>query len=93
MLFSELGSTCFNVSKLLKKSWLGFWTRQENICTIARLSFDVGLVVVAPLPVYRRIAAEATQMCVAGASVKAISRHFGVDHHTVEKAVRWFRHC
>ena len=27
----------------------------------------------------------------AGASVKAIRLHFGVDHHTVEKAIRWFR--
>ena len=49
------------------------------------------LVVVARLPVYRRIAGEATQMCVAGVSVRTISLHFGVDHHTVEKAIRWFQ--
>ena len=42
-------------------------------------------------PVCQRIAAEATQMRAAGGTVKAIRLHFGVDHHTVEKAIRWFR--
>ena len=51
----------------------------------------MSLVVVGRVPVYRCIAAEATQMSDAGASVKAIRLHFGVDHHTVEKAIRWFR--
>ena len=69
----------------------GLWTRQENIRTLARSSFDVSLVVVGRLPVYRRIAADATQMRAAGVSVRAISLHFGVDHHTAEKALRWFR--
>ncbi len=54
-------------------------------------SFVVSLVVVGWLPGYRRIAAEATQMRAAGGSVKAISLYFGVDHHIVEKAIRWFR--
>ena len=70
---------------------LAWRTRQENIRTMARLSFDVSLVVVGRLPVYRRIAAEATQMRAAGVSVRAISLHVDVDHHTVEKAFRWFR--
>ena len=26
-----------------------------------------------------------------GATVAAIGRHFGVDHHTVQKAMCWFR--
>ena len=30
-------------------------------------------------------------MRAAGVNVKAISLHFGVDHHTVVKAIRWFR--
>ena len=67
-------------------------TRQENIRILARSSFDVSLVVVGRLPVYRRIAADATQMRAAGVSVRAISLHFGVDYHTAEKALgRWFR--
>jgi hypothetical protein len=55
-----------------------------------RLSFDVSLVVVGRLPVYRCIAAQAAQMRAAGVSVRASSLYFGVDHHTVEKAIRWF---
>ena len=86
-----MGSTCQLFCKLLKICELEFWTRQENIRTIARSSFDVSLVVVGRLPVYRRIAAEATQMRAAGVNVKAISLHFGVDHHTVVKAILWFR--
>ena len=49
------------------------------------------LVRLAAIPVYQRIAAEATQMRATGGTVKAIRLHFGVDHHTVEKAIRWFR--
>ena len=30
-------------------------------------------------------------MRVAGGSLRAISFYFGVDHHTVEKAIWWFR--
>ena len=37
------------------------------------------------------IAAEAALMQAAGVRVAAIARHFGVDHHTVDKAIRWFR--
>ena len=48
------------------------------------------LVEAAPLPVYRRIAFEALEMRASGVRVAAISRHFGVDHHTVDKALRWF---
>jgi len=41
-------------------------------------------------PVYQRIAAEAAEMQARGARVAVIARHFGVDHHTAAKAVRWF---
>ena len=66
-------------------------TRQENIRTLARSPLVVDLVVVAPVPVYRRIAYEAMEMRARGLRVAAISRHFGVDHHTVQKAIRWFQ--
>ena len=78
-------------SRRLYKVGIQGSTRQENTRALARWSFDVSLVVVGRVPVYRCIAAEATQMRDAGASVKAIRLHFGVDHHTVEKAIRWFR--
>ena len=44
-----------------------------------------------PVPVYQRIAADAAGMNDQGVTVAAIGRHFGVDHHTVWKAIRWFR--
>ena len=44
-----------------------------------------------PVPVYQRIAAEATAMQDRGVCVAAIARHFGVDDHTAAKAIRWFR--
>ena len=42
------------------------------------------------MTVYRRIAFEAMEMRARGVRVAAISRYFGVDHHTVEKGLRWF---
>ena len=41
-------------------------------------------------PVYQRIAAEPAGMQERGVTVAAIARDFGVDHHTVDKAIRWF---
>ena len=46
---------------------------------------------VVPVPVYQRIGADAARMRDKGVTVAAIGRHFAVDHHTVEKAIRWFR--
>ena len=66
------------------------WTRQENIRTLALLA--IWLEVRDPLvPVYQQIAAEAGVMRARGLRVAAIARHFRVDHHTVDKAVAWFR--
>ena len=42
-------------------------------------------------PIYQVIAPEAAPMQDRGARVSAISRHFGVDHYTAAKALRWFR--
>lgn len=66
-----------------------WWTRQENIRTLARSPFVVDLVEAAPVPAYRRIAFEATEMRASDLRVAAIARHFRVDHHTVDKAL-WF---
>ena len=73
-------------AKALKKRTL---TRQENIRTSARCPFEVNLVELLPLPVYRRIAFEALEMRASGVRVAEIARHFRVDHHTVDKALRW----
>ena len=39
----------------------------------------------------QRIAAEAAGMQDRGVRVAAIARHFGVDYHTADKAIGWFR--
>ena len=69
---------------------VGWWTRQENIRTLARVPFEADLVWSTPVPVYQRIAAEAAGMRAGGAGFQAIAEHFGVDDHTAAKAVRWF---
>ena len=42
-------------------------------------------------PVYWRIAAAAAGMQDLGVRVAVIAWYFAFDHHTVEKAIRWFR--
>ena len=46
-----------------------WWTRQENIRTFARCPFEVDLVELVPLPVYRRIAFDALEMRASGVRV------------------------
>ena len=42
-------------------------------------------------PIYQSMAREASELRERGFSVAAIGRRFGVDHHTVDKALRWYR--
>ena len=58
---------------------------------MAELRFEAEFRAVQPVPVYQRIAAEAVGMQDQGVTVAGIARHFGVDHHTADKALRWFR--
>lgn len=44
-----------------------------------------------PPPVYQRIAAEAAQMRDRVVRVAVVARHFGVDHHTVDKSLAWYQ--
>ena len=41
--------------------------------------------------IYQVIAPEAIAMQGRGVLVSAIAKHFGVDHHTADKALGWFR--
>ena len=43
------------------------------------------------IPIYQLIAPEAVPMHARGMRISAIAKHFGVDHHTADKALRWFR--
>ena len=79
------------VVKLLKTNQLAWWTRTQRLRTLAELPFEAEFRAVVPVPVYQRIAAEAVGMQDQGVTVAAIGRHFGVDDHTVVKAIRWFR--
>ena len=76
------------VAAVVGRVW---WTRTQRLRTVAELPFEAEFRAVVPGPVYQRIAAAAAGMNDQGVTVAAIGRHFGVDHHTVEKAVRWFR--
>ena len=42
-------------------------------------------------PLYQSIATRVAAMRDRGDSVSAIAKDFAVDHHTVDKALRWFR--
>ena len=67
------------------------WRRTQRLRTLAELPVQVELRGPPKTPVYQQIAAEAAEMPARGLCVSALVRHFGVDHHTVEKALRWFR--
>ena len=40
-------------------------------------------------PIYQAMAPQALELRERGVSVAGIARLFGVDHHTVTKALRW----
>ena len=66
-----------------------WWTRQQRLRVLAALLVQVELRVEPKIPLYQRIAAEAAEMRARGVSMRAVAEHFGVDDHTVAKAVRW----
>ena len=69
----------------------GWWTRSQRLRTLAALPVQVEVRAPPKIPVYQRIGAEAAEMQARGVPIAAIARHLRVDHHTVEKAIWWFR--
>ena len=67
-------------------------TRSQRFRTLAGVSLEVAVGGPATL-IYQLIAVQAAAMHARGARVSAISRHLRVDHHTVDKALRWLRQC
>ena len=63
---------------------------QQGLRTLAALPVKVEFRLEPKIPVYQQIAAEAAEMRAGGAPFRAIAEHFGVDDHTVAKAIRWF---
>ena len=67
------------------------WTRSERLRTLGRVLAHVDICDPPKTPIYQVIAAEAAAMRDRGDRVSAIAKHFGLDHHTADKALRWFR--
>ena len=67
------------------------WTRAQRLRTVAQVQIESDLTQPVETPVYQSIATRAAAMCDRGVRVSAIAKHFGVDHHTVDKALRWSR--
>ena len=68
-----------------------WWTRSERLGTLARVLADVDICDPFKIPIYQVIAAEVAAMHDRRVRVSAIARRLVVDHHTVDKALRWFR--
>ena len=73
---------------LIQWQW---WTRSERLRTLARVLADVDICDPLTIPIYQLIAAEVAAMHDRRVRVSAIARRLAVDHHTVDKALRWFR--
>ena len=66
-----------------------WWTRSQWTRTAAALPLVVGLRHPVVTPIYQAMAPQALELRERGVSVAGIARLFGVDHHTVTKALRW----
>ena len=69
----------------------GWWTRSQRLRTVALVLIEAEFTQPVETPVYQSIATRVGAMCDRGVRVSAIAKHFAVDHHTVDKALRWFR--
>ena len=66
-----------------------WWTRSQWTRTAAALPLVVELRNAVVTPIYQAMAPQALELCERGVSVAGVARLFGVDHHTVTKALRW----
>jgi len=66
-----------------------WWTRSQWTRTAAALPLVVELRTAVVTPIYQAMALQAVELRERGVSVAGIGRLFGVDHHTVTKALRW----
>ena len=66
-------------------------TRAQWLRTVAQVPIEAEFLPRLEPPVYQSIAADVAAMHERGVPVSGIAQHFGVDHHTAAKALRWFR--
>ena len=69
-------------------SW---WTRSQRLRTVALVLIEAEFAQPVETPLYQSIATRVAAMRDRGDSVSEVARHLGVDPHTVDKALRWFR--
>ena len=67
-------------------------TRSQRLRTLAQIAVEVELRGPVKTPIFRVIPQEAAEMRERGLRVSAIARRFGVDHHTVDKALCCLRY-
>ena len=79
------------IRRLAEASGVETPTRTERFRTLGRLLADVGLSDSFVIPIYQVIAGVSAAMHARGVRVSKIAKRFGVDHHTVDKALAWFR--
>ena len=70
---------------------IGWWTRSQRLRTVALVLIEAKFIQPLETPLYQSIATRVAAMRDRGDSVSAIAKDFAVDHHTVDKALRWFR--
>ena len=68
-----------------------WWTRSQRLRTVAQVLIEAEFTQPVETPLYQSIATRVAAMRDRGDSVSAIAKDFAVDHHTVDKALRWFR--
>ena len=73
---------------MLYENW---WTRSQRLRTVAQVWIEAEFTQPVETPVYQSISTRVAAMCDRGVRVSAIAKRFAVDHHTVDKALRWFR--
>ena len=66
-------------------------TRSQRLRTLVQIAAQVELRGPVKTPIFQVIAQEAAAMRDRGNRVSAIARKFGVDYHTADKAIRWYR--
>ena len=67
------------------------WKRSQRLRALVQIAVQVELRGPVKTPIFHLIAQEAAAMRDRGDRVSAIPRNFGVDYHTADKAIRWYR--